>query len=125
MSWPDDDIDELVVGERPTLIEAEKGNEVIKALNILRNIRVVAMDEDGVDYDDVGVWIKYRAPLLTGLNEEVCVLDASDPTKKFRLRWYEGILVGFDEEVSEWVEKTITICEDGSSVDYTFLVKTS
>ena len=123
MSWPDDDIEELVKGERPTLLEAKKGNEVIDALNVLRNIRIIAMDEEGVEYDDTGVRIKYRAPPLTGLSDGVYVLKASDPSKKIRLGFLDGSLVALDEEASEWVEKTITICEDGSSVDYTFLVK--
>ena len=123
MSWPDDDIEKLVVGERPTLLEAKKGNEIINALNVLRNIRIIDMDDDGVDYDDTGIWIRYRGPPLTGLNDDVYFLKASDPSKKIRLGFFKGSLVEIEEEASEWVEKIITICEDGSSVDYTFLVQ--
>jgi len=89
MSWPDDDITELVKGARPTLIEAEKGNEVIKPLNVLRNITIEKGTDDEILYSEDGVKIVYKFP------------------------------------PDGWVEKTITICEDGSSVDYTFLIKSS
>jgi len=89
VSWPDDPIPELVKGERPTLLEAELGNEVIDAVNVLGNITIEKGAEDEVQYSATGVKVIYKFP------------------------------------PDGWVEKTITICEDGSSVDYTFLVKSS
>ena len=59
--WPDDDIEDLILGERPTLLEAEKGNELIKALNALRNITITPGQVDEVAYSDDEVAIVYRA----------------------------------------------------------------
>lgn len=35
----------------------------------------------------------------------------------------DGVKIIYQFPPTGWEEKTITICEDGSSVDYTFLVK--
>ena len=45
-------IEELVQGERPTLLEADKGNEVIRAVNALQNIQLEEGEELGVEYGD-------------------------------------------------------------------------
>ena len=89
MRWPNDPIPGLVKGERPTLLEAELGNEVIDAVNVLGNITIEKGTKDEVQYSASGIKVIYKFP------------------------------------PDGWEEKTITICEDGSSVDYTFLVKSS
>tara|TARA_R110002110_G_scaffold213038_1_gene426078 strand:+ start:39 stop:308 length:270 start_codon:yes stop_codon:yes gene_type:complete len=86
--WPDGEIEELVKGERPTLIEAEKGNELIDALNVLGKITIEKGTDDEVQYSADGVRIIYKYP------------------------------------PDGWEEKVIEICEDGSAIEYTFLVKT-
>lgn len=123
MSWPDDDIEELVKGERPTLLEAEKGNEVIDSLNVLRNMTIESGHRNDVQYSEDGVKIIYDPSVPYGMDEDVYVLKADDPSIKLKLVFEDGTLLGVFEETSEWVEKEITICEDGTSVDYTFLVK--
>tara|TARA_R110002020_G_scaffold181692_2_gene376866 strand:+ start:1095 stop:1469 length:375 start_codon:yes stop_codon:yes gene_type:complete len=123
VSWPDDDIEELVKGERPTLLEAEKGNEVIEALNVLGNMTIESGHMNDVQYSADGVKIIYDPSVPYGMDEDVYVLKADDPSIKLKLVFSDGTLLGVFEEASEWVEKEITICEDGSPATYTFLVK--
>ena len=86
MSWF---FEPLEVGERPTFLEAEFANEVLKALNALGNITLEKGERDEVLVSEDGVKIVYKFP----------------PTG--------------------WEEKAVNICEDGVSVEYTFLVKSS
>ena len=122
MSWPDDEIEELVKGERPTLLEAVKGNEVIDALNVLGNMTIERGTEDEVQYSDDGVKIIYGGN-LGDVSGTFRMLDAEDVTKKISVTIDRGTVTEIKTEASEWVEKEITICEDGASVNYTFLVK--
>ena len=122
MSWPDDDIEELVKGERPTLLEAEKGNEVIDSLNVLGNMTIERGTDDEVQYSEDGVKIIYGGN-LDDVSGTFRMLDAEDVTKKISVTIDRGIVTEIKTEASEWVEKEITICEDGVSVNYTFLVK--
>jgi len=119
--WPDDDIVDLIKGERPTLLEAEKGNELIKALNALRNITISRSQEDGVTYSDDEVAITYGMKFdFTGT---VKVINPLDLSEMFVVSFSKGSLVSVTTEASGWQEKEITICEDGSPVAYTFVVK--
>tara|TARA_R110002020_G_scaffold398352_2_gene608405 strand:+ start:1992 stop:2360 length:369 start_codon:yes stop_codon:yes gene_type:complete len=120
--WPDDDIEDLILGERPTLLEADKGNELIKALNALRNITITPGQVDEVKYADDEVAIVYKGGGGTG--KTIKVIDAEDVTKQYEIVWNEnGFLESITVSTSEWEEKEITICEDGSAVAVTFLVK--
>ena len=121
--WPLFDIPELVKGQTPTLLEAETANEVIDALNVLGNMTIESGHMNDVRYSEDGVKITFDPNVPYGMTEDVYVLKADDPSIKLKLVFSEGTLLGVFEESSDWVEKTITICEDGSSVDYTFLVK--
>lgn len=123
MPWPDDDIGELVVGERPTLLEADKGNEVVKALNALRNISITSGSVDMVDYADDEVAIVYKGA-SGGIAGTIRVIDAEDVTKQYDITFNTtGVLESVVESTSEWEEKEIVICESGSEVTVTFLVK--
>ena len=125
MPWPDDDIPELVKGERPTLLEAETGNEVVTAINALRNITITAGQVDEVQYATAEVAIVYRGS-AGGLAGSVKVIDAEDVTKQLVITWNaSGVLESITSETSFIEEKEIVICEDGSEETYTFLVKTS
>ena len=79
----------VVKGERPTLLEAEKANELIDRLNALGAI-------------------EFRHGTR---NEVIYAGDKIVITSKF--------------PPDGWETKEITICEDGSAVVYTFLIKTS
>jgi len=48
------------VGERPTLLEADKANEVYKALNQLANIVVSDADKTSIEYTGDGIKIKIK-----------------------------------------------------------------
>ena len=104
MSWPDDDIEELVKGERPTLLEAEKGNEVIEALNVLGNMTIESGHMNDVQYSADGVKIIYDPSVPYGMDEDVYVLKADDPSIKLKLVFSDGTLLGVFEEASEWVD---------------------
>lgn len=92
MPWPDDDIEDLVKGERPTLLEAEKGNELIKALNALRNITIASGYADEVVYSDDEVAIVYKGREgVTKLGFEVMDIEDDIYTMDFK----DGLLVAF------------------------------
>ena len=115
-------IDGLVQGSRPTLIEAEKGNEVIDALNILRNISISPGDKNQVLYSDDGVKIEFAAT-MSDFNGSIEVLDATDISKKCILTFEFGMIRSIVSQASAFEEKVVQICESGSAVDVTFVVK--
>ena len=117
-----DDIEDLVVGERPTYLEAEYGNQTVKALHILGNISIEKGNTDSVNYSDDGVQIIYGGD-LSGYTGTIKMFDAEDITKRWVVSLEEGDIISITQEASGWEEKTIEICEDGSAVSYTFLVK--
>lgn len=56
-------INKVPLGGRPTLLEAEKANEVINALNVVGNITIEQQGKlAGVQYDDSGVKITIPEP---------------------------------------------------------------
>ena len=123
MSFPDDPIETLRKGYRPTLIEADKGNELINALNALRIMDIEPGEEDKVDLSVDGVRITYKGVDSEIEEREVILFDASDPSKGFKFLIKNGVLKTLEVVDSGIREKVITICEDGSSVDVTFLVR--
>ena len=128
MPWPDDDIPALVKGERPTLLEAETGNEVVTAINTLGNISITRGYGNGdgeVIYDSDGVTIVVEDSTLFAPNGEFTFLDATDLTKKIEVVFLNGVIQSVTVVESEWIEKEIVICEDGSEETYTFLVKST
>ena len=120
MTW---DIAKLVKGTVPTLIQAEKGNELIDALNKLGNITIDAGDQDLVAYNANGIAITYNKFGVGQYSGTIKVLDADDPTERYVVTIEENLVVSITAESSGWVEKTIEICEGGNAVEYTFLVK--
>ena len=123
MSFPDDPIDRLIKGYRPTLLETDKGNEVIDGLNLFRLQTIEAGDEDKVEVSKDGVAITYKGTDSEIVDREVILFDASDPSKAYKLQIKNGILKTLEVVDSGIREKTITICEDGSSVVVNFLVR--
>lgn len=96
MPWPDDDINDLVVGERPTLLEAQKGNELIKALNALRNVTITSGQVDEVNYSDDEIAIVYKGAIGEGVTKlGFEVMDA--PGDLYTLDFRDGLLVAFFE----------------------------
>ena len=122
MTWIEGPIEELVPGYRPTLIEAEKGNELIRALNILRNIEIGPGEKNEVHYADDGIKIEFTST-LSDFNGSIEVLDASDITKKWIITFEDGSLRSIEQQASAYEEKVVQICESGSAVDVTFVVK--
>ena len=123
MSYPDDSIERLVKGYRPTLLETDKGNEVIDALNSLRVMTIESGDDDKVELSTDGVKIIYKGTDSDVTDQTIKLIDANDITKVFEINIENGIIKSIKIVDSEYKEKTITICEDGSSVDYTFVVR--
>lgn len=66
MTWK---FDLLKVGEVPTFLQAEFGNEVLKALNSLGNMTIEKGDRDEVLMSDDGIKIIYKFP-PTGWKEK-------------------------------------------------------
>ena len=118
-----DDIEDLVVGERPTYLEAEYGNQTVKALHILGNISIEKGSADSVNYSDDGVQIIYGGD-LSGYTGTIKMFDAEDITKRWVIGFEEGTIITVTSEASGWEEKIVELCEDGSAVEYTFLIKT-
>lgn len=121
MTW---DISKLVKGEVPTLIQADKGNELIDALNKLGNITIDAGDQDLVEYNANGIAITYNRFGAGEYSGTIKLLDAEDLTKRYVVTVEENFVVSVTVESSGWEEKIIEICEDGSAVEYTFLIQT-
>ena len=121
MSWPDDSIEKLVLGERPTLLEAEKGNELIKALNVLAGISIEKGKEDAVLYSSDGVKITYGLGVSFTFTGDVTVLNPLNLREQFVLTFTKGTITAIVTEASEFDYKEITICEDGSPETYTFI----
>ena len=122
MSWPDDPIPELIQGDRPTLLEAEKGNELINALNVLRNVTIGSGEQNQVLYSADGIKIEF-ASTLSDFNGSIECLDAADITKKWVLTFEFGTLRSIEQQASAYEEKIVQICESGSAVNVTFVVK--
>ena len=122
MSWPDEPIARLVKGARPTLLEEEKGNELIDALNVLRNFEITPGNQNQVLLSEDGIKIEFTST-LSDFNGKIEVLDATDITKKWIITFEDGILRSIEQQASAFEEKVVQICEDGSTVDVTFVVK--
>tara|TARA_Y100001963_G_scaffold33683_1_gene46755 strand:- start:413 stop:784 length:372 start_codon:yes stop_codon:yes gene_type:complete len=122
MSWPDEPISRLVKGARPTLLEEEKGNELIDALNVLRNFEITPGNQNQVLLSEDGIKIEFTST-LSDFNGQVEVLDATDITKKWIITFEDGVLRSIEQQASAFEEKVVQICEDGSAVDVTFVVK--
>lgn len=58
-------IQKLIQGERPTLLEAEKGNELISAINALQNIQIEVGEEYSVEYGEDEVIITVPEQIAT------------------------------------------------------------
>ena len=98
MSWPDDDIEELVKGERPTLLEAVKGNEVIDALNVLGNMTIERGTEEEVQYSEDGVKIIYGGGEGLTIKIHFVTTDPdSGASIPHTFQFTNGILTSYDE----------------------------
>lgn len=116
-------IAELVKGQSPTLLTASKGNELIKALNILANIEIYADSSDSVKYTDSGIYIYYKKAGYD-ISGEFEFIDASDITKMYKITVEEGDITSVEYVDSAYSIKEVEICEDGEPVTYNFVVQT-
>lgn len=63
-------IKQLRKGSAPSLLNTEKANEVIKAINALQDIRIVRGEYDSVSYGDTGITIQIKKVKLRDIIEE-------------------------------------------------------
>ena len=91
-------IDRLVQGQTPSLIDTDKGNEVIDRVNSLLNIKVEEGDENEISYSDEDVYLTI-ASATSG---------------------YTGIIMFFTDDPSSGavIPHTLTF-EDGLLKEYT------
>ena len=76
-----------------------------------------------VTYNANGISITYNKFGVGEYSGTIKVLDAADLTQRYVVAIEENLVVSVTVESSGWVEKDIEICEGGSAVTYTFLVK--
>ena len=84
-----DAIERLVVGETPTLLEADKGNELIDRLNALANIEIEPGETDEILWGEDSVKIIYKFP-PDGWEEKVVTLCVEGEEEEFTFIVREG-----------------------------------
>ena len=123
--FPYSDIPELQKGERPTLLETDTGNELVGALNILRNMTIETGDADAVEFDSSGVRIIYR-----GIPDDLdftgdLVLLTGDLTQAVTITFAEGTITAISVGESGFATRTLDICEGGETESVEFVVRTT
>jgi len=99
-------IDEVQKDGRPTLLEADKANELIKALNALNNMTVVVGDTNEVIYGSSSIIIQIKridlATVLANSPDQSLPLDFIYPLKmqKTGAGRYKIWIDGFSQIVS-------------------------
>tara|TARA_R110000772_G_scaffold133122_5_gene241553 strand:+ start:363 stop:665 length:303 start_codon:yes stop_codon:yes gene_type:complete len=88
-------INRLVKGDTPSLLETEKGNELIDALNALQNIQIRYGESFQASYGSNGVTLTIPKP------------EESDT----------------EADLSEYEELTLGVCIDGEVTERQFLVR--
>jgi len=93
---PGNEIPLVVKGQRPTLLETDKANELIKAINALQNISIVHGDRDQVIFTGDQVAISYGrvGGETTGLTVEVEIQTIHGT---YTLGFENGLLMSFEE----------------------------
>ena len=86
-----DPITLVIKGQRPTLLEADKANELIRAINALQNIKIVRGDRDEVVHGDDDVVISYGNSAGTGFTGDVEAMDPHLGT--ITMTFQDGILI--------------------------------
>ena len=86
MAW---NIELVVKGERPTLLETDKANEVIKALQALSNISIKKGSRDEVVYSDDEITITY------GTSREGISLTTHGFVSLATVTFQDGLLVNY------------------------------
>ena len=121
MSWY---IEEVVTGERPTLLAADLANQLIKALNMLGNMTIEKGTSDSVVYEDgYGINFQYGIGGDFQYTGDISLLDGSDLTSRYVFSFMEGELTDIQVKPTGYVWKTVELCEDGATTSYEFLVK--
>jgi len=124
MSFPVEPIQELSVGSRPTFLEADFANKIIRAINILGNIQIDQTIPGGkVIYDDEKVTLKWKDISDQSYTGTIKILDANDLSKQWVIEIDHGSIPKVTYEDSLYEFKTVEICESGSAVSYEFLIK--
>ena len=88
MTW---NIELVVKGQKPTLLEADKANELIKALRALSNISIKKGGKDEVVYSDDEITITYGAS-MEGIN-----LHTQGFVSLATITFQDGLLVHYTE----------------------------
>jgi hypothetical protein len=122
--FPYSDIPLLSKGERPTLLEADSGNELIGALNILRNMTIETGDTEAVEFDSSGVRIIYKGvPDAFDFTGDIELLTV-DLTQKVTITFSEGTITNIATGSSPFATRSIDICEGGETESVEFVVRT-
>jgi hypothetical protein len=127
MAWNDDLIPEAVVGERPTLIEADYANKLIRAINILGNIQIDQTIPGGkVVYGDDGItltWEDLRDKY--NFNGSIELIDATNVAKKWVVTVEESMIPTVSYVDSDFEVLSLDICVSGSTQTRNFIVGTT
>ena len=86
-----DSIALVIKGQQPTLLEADKANELIRAINALQNIRIIRSDRDEVVHGADEVVISYGNSAGTGYTGDVEAMDPHAGT--VTMTFQDGILI--------------------------------
>jgi hypothetical protein len=94
-------IDRVTKGERPTLLEATKANEVIDTINALQNVTIEKADQDAVYVTSSGVKIYYEgggdgSVDGTGIDSFLLALGI-DGKKTYEVGIKDGLIDSFQE----------------------------
>lgn len=80
-------IERLVTGETPTLLETDKGNELIDRLNAMGTISIEQGTKDEVIYGEDSVKIRYKFPPNGWEMKDVVLCeDGEEVTRTFLVR---------------------------------------
>ena len=96
-------IDRVKKGERPTLLEATKANEVIDAINALQNMTIEKADQDAVYVTSSGVKIYYEggdggSGSVNGTGVDAFLLALGiDGKKSYEVGIKDGLIDSFQE----------------------------
>lgn len=89
----------LIRGSRPTLLDAEKANELINCVNALQNIQVVEGNETRVEVGQNGIMIQVRVPKKEKPPKVQFVGVPPIIVKESQLNTYEVFLEGYTQKI--------------------------
>lgn len=111
----------LVKGATPTFLQAKFANKIISALNALGNITINKGSADSVEYSSDGVYITYQS--AGDLTTTLRLLDPAN-LNQVTINVEKGMIKKITTGSSGLAWKGLSVCEGGSTTNYTFLTKT-